>query len=130
MTMYAAAHPLNYVYYLSYLVIGIGLTTWVGKVLRRHGAIFLADSFPENATLAISVNRLLMMGYYMVSAGYLIMTLTISYPINTLADLLNNESWKVGLELLILGIAHSFNLLVFAKMRNRGANPSVAELRG
>ena len=105
--------------YFSYLAISIGLTVWVARTLHRSGRIFLVDAFHGNAELADSVNHLLVVGFYLINVGYIALALTTASPMATLRQIIELESVKIGVVLLILGGMHFFNILVFAKMRNR-----------
>jgi hypothetical protein len=106
--------------YASYLVISIALTVWVAKTLSRNGRIFLVDSFLGNADLADSVNRLLVVGFYLVNVGYVTLALKYGDKPQDLAGAIEALSTKVGLVLLVLGGMHFFNLYIFSKMRRRG----------
>jgi hypothetical protein len=61
--------------YAVYLVASIALTVWVAKVLFKNGRIFLVDIFHGNAELADSVNKLLVVGFYLINIGYMSMEL-------------------------------------------------------
>lgn len=118
--------------YFSYLVISIGLTVWVARTLHSSGRIFLIDAFHGNAELADSVNHLLVVGFYLINIGYIALALKTSYAMNTLRQVIELESVKIGVVLLILGGMHFFNIMVFAKMRHRARTegtmpPRVAE---
>ncbi len=106
--------------YFSYLVISVGLTVWVARTLERSGRVFLVDAFRGNQELADSVNHLLVVGFYLVNVGYIALALTTKSPMSTLREIIELESVKIGVVLLILGGMHFFNILVFAKMRSRG----------
>jgi hypothetical protein len=112
--------------YFSYLAISIGLTVWVARTLHKNGRVFLVDAFHGNAELADSVNHLLVVGFYLINVGYIAVALTTKSPMSTLRQIIELESVKIGVVLLILGAMHFFNILVFAKMRHRatsGINP-------
>ena len=78
----------NYVVgaYLGYLIISIGLTVWVARTLSKNGRIFLVDSFLGNAELADSVNHLLVVGFYLINAGYVSLALKYGDKPTDLAD--------------------------------------------
>jgi TRAP-type C4-dicarboxylate transport system permease large subunit len=105
--------------YLTYLVISVALTVWVARTLHKHGRIFLVDSFQGNEPLADSINHLLVVGFYLINIGYVSMALKYGDKPQDLAGLLEELSTKVGIVLLVLGVMHFFNLLVFSKMRRR-----------
>ena len=109
--------------YFSYLVISIGLTIWVARTLHRSGRVFLVDAFHGNAELADSVNHLLVVGFYLINIGYIALALRTDSPMATFRQIIELESVKIGIVLLILGGMHFFNILVFAKMRGRATRP-------
>ena len=112
--------------YFSYLAISVALTVWVAKTLHRNGRIFLVDAFRGNTELADSVNHLLVVGFYLINVGYIALALTTRSPMATLREVIELESVKLGVVLLILGAMHFFNILVFAKMRSRGTSTQMA----
>jgi hypothetical protein len=103
--------------YFSYLTISIALTIWVARALHDSGRAFLIDAFYGNEELAASVNRLLVVGFYLVNVGYIALALKTQAPLNTPREAIEMESTKLGVVLLILGAVHFFNILVLAKMR-------------
>lgn len=109
--------------YFVYLLISIALTVWVARTLHKNGRIFLVDAFHGNTDLADSVNHLLVVGFYLINVGYIALALKTQAQLNTLREVIELESVKIGVVLLILGVMHFFNILVFAKMRHRTALP-------
>ena len=105
--------------YFAYLVISVALTVWVTRTLHRNGQVFLIDAFHGNAELADSVNHLLVVGFYLINIGYIALALSTKASLATLREAIELESIKIGVVLLILGVMHFFNILVFAKMRQR-----------
>jgi hypothetical protein len=59
---------LRLVDYVIYIAVSILLTVWVGNTLFRNGRPFLVSVFKEDG-LADSVNRLLVVGFYLVNFG-------------------------------------------------------------
>ena len=116
--------------YLVYLVISIGLTIWVARTLHRGGRVFLVDVFRGNEELADSVNRMLVVGFYLINLGYVSLQLRIATRVADASGAVEALSWKVGLVLLVLGGMHLFNLWVLSRIRrNRqleAAPPPVA----
>src|ERR1700742_1863739 len=105
--------------YAFYLIISIALTVWVAKVLFKNGRIFLVDIFHGNTQLADSVNRLLVVGFYLVNIGYMSLAMKEDAPIGNPQVVLEVLSHKLGWIILILGAMHFLNLTVFFKLRNR-----------
>ena len=107
--------------YISYLAISIAVTVWVARTLHRSGRIFLLDAFHGNEPLADSVNQLLVVGFYLINIGYIALALKTGEPLADLRQVIELESGKIGVVLLILGGMHFFNMFVLAKMRRHTA---------
>ncbi len=105
----------------AYLLISIALTVWVARTLHKNGRVFLIESFGGQATLADSVNQLLVVGFYLINIGFVVFALKESRRPQDLAETIEALSTKVGLVLLVLGFMHFFNLLVFSRLRKRDA---------
>ena len=116
--------------YFGYLAITVALTVWVARTLHTNGRVFLIEAFQGNDELADSVNHLLVVGFYLVNVGYITLALKTPYAMDTLRQVIELESSKIGMVLLLLGVMHFFNILMFAKMRRRVAGPLFAEARG
>ena len=108
--------------YFSYLAISIGLTIWVARTLQYSGRVFLIEAFHGNAELADSVNRLLVVGFYLINVGYIALALKTQQPLRTVREVIELESTKLGVVLLILGGMHFFNILVLSRMRKNSAH--------
>lgn len=106
--------------YLIYLALSMALTIWVARTLQRNGRIFLVDAFQGNAELADSVNRLLVVGFYLINAGYVTLALNTAHDPQSTRAAMELISDKIGVVLLVLGCMHFFNLYVFHRMRKRG----------
>jgi hypothetical protein len=106
--------------YVLYLLISIGLTVWVGHTLSTNGQVFLIDVFSGNEELARTVNRLLVVGFYLVNFGFVTWFLrTIGTVVQT-SQIFDTLSVKIGTVLVVLGVLHLGNLLVLSRMRRRG----------
>ena len=108
--------------YFSYLAISIALTIWVARTLQNSGRVFLIEAFNGNEELADSVNRLLVVGFYLINVGYIALALKTREPLRTLREVIELESTKLGVVLLILGGMHFFNILVLSRMRKNSAH--------
>ncbi len=104
--------------YVAYAAVAVGLTAWLARTLFRNGAAFLYDVFEDRPALAEAVNRLLVVGFYMLNLGYALYILragrglgsfeAVQYLVNRLAILLGT-----------LGLIHFVNVLVFWRIRAR-----------
>ena len=105
--------------FLAYLAISIAITVWVARTLHRNGRVFLIDAFRGNEPLADSVNHLLVVGFYLINAGYIAIALQWGARPTNLEDVVLFLSHKVGIVLFILGVMHFLNISIFTSMRRR-----------
>ena len=105
--------------YVVYLLITIPLTIWVASTLSRHGQVFLEDVFTGNEPLAHAVNRLLVVGFYLLNVGFVMLFLRVSDPVYDLRGLFETLSLKVGVVMLVLGAVHFLNVYAFNAIRRR-----------
>jgi len=115
--------------YCVYLALSIGMTVWVGSVLERNGRAFLREAFLGNEELATSVNRLLVVGFYLVNIGFVLMALKYGDKPANLEGSFEFVSTKVGVALLFLGCAHFFNLGILSGMRKSAIRAAEVEAR-
>lgn len=109
--------------YCFYLPISIILTIWVARTLFINGRVFLLDIFHNNTALADSVNKLLLVGFYLVNFGYMVYTMTITTEIYSSEEIFAVLSKKIGLIILVLGFWHFFNMyLLFRGKRKSKQN--------
>jgi len=111
--------------YLIYLLISVGLTVIVGRALSRSGREFLLEVFGGNVGLAEAVNRLLVVGFYLLNLGFVTLTMQTSGNIDGAREGLQLLSVKIGEVLLVLGALHFANLAIFAKVRSRAQASSL-----
>lgn len=105
--------------YLLYLATAVLVTVFVGRTLFRHGRVFLTDCFPEQPALVEAVNRLLLVGFYLLNLSLVLLTLRerLSLPDNlAIATFLTD---KLGRMLLVLGGMHFLNVAVLTACRTR-----------
>ena len=105
--------------YVCYVALSIGLTVWVARTLSRHGAVFLVDVFDGDTAMATAVNRLLVVGFYLINLGFVSLALTVDRPLDDAAAAIEALSVKMGGVLLVLGAMHFLNLYVFSRIRRR-----------
>lgn len=105
--------------YALYLVITVPLAVLVARTLSRHGKTFLEDVFQDKQALAHSVNQLLVVGFYLISLGFVTLFLTSTDTVLDARDIFEMLSMKVGTVALVLGVMHVGNILVFNGIRRR-----------
>ncbi|HEX6077626.1 MAG TPA: hypothetical protein VFZ32_20505 [Micromonosporaceae bacterium] len=102
--------------YLVYLALSMGLTAVVARILFRHGKAFLADVFGD-ASLADSLNRLLVVAFFLVSLGYVAVSLRFEEQVDSASHAVELLSMKLGLVLLGVGVLHGLNLYALSRIR-------------
>ena len=106
--------------YVVYLTVSVSLTVWVARTLSSNGRAFLADVLHGNAELADAVNRLLVVGFYLVNLGFVALYLKSTDTIEDAREVFEALSVKLGVVLLVLGVMHLGNVYVLSKIRRRG----------
>ena len=105
--------------YLTYLLVAVPLTVWVAHTLSSNGRVFLEDVFAGNEDLADAVNKLLVVGFYLLNIGFVTLYLRVGTEVADLRGLLETLSVKVGSVMLVLGLVHFCNVYVFNTIRRR-----------
>lgn len=107
-------------YYVAYSIVCAALVAGLAIVLHWAGDVFLHDGFRGRPELARSVARLLDIGFYLVSAGYVAVTFRSWVDFRSGIDVADVLATKAGIFLVVLGFLHVFNILVLALFRGRG----------
>ena len=102
--------------YVVYLAASVLLTVWVGNSLFRNGRPFLVSVFQEPG-LADSVNRLLVVGFYLVNFGAAALLINAGGAPASLGDMVQQTVTRIGVVLLVLGCMHFFNMFLFKMIR-------------
>jgi hypothetical protein len=106
------------VVYAAYAVVSVTLTVWLARTLFKNGAVFLDEVFEDNPKMAEAVNRLLVVGFYLLNLGYACLLLKANGS-PTVIEAIETLARKLGLLLLSLGGMHFFNLYLFHRIRRR-----------
>jgi len=105
--------------YLVYAAASLGLTVWLARTLFKNGEVFLDDVFADNPRMAPAVNRLLVVGFYLLNLGYAFVTLKAGGTVATATAAIETLAMKLGSLLLALGAIHMGNLYLFHRIRRR-----------
>ena len=105
--------------YVAYLLIAVPITVWVASTLSHNGRAFLADVFDSNHELADAINKLLVVGFYLINLGFVMLYVRGGGEVDDLTGLFETLSVKVGIVMLVLGVVHVVNVMVFSSMRRR-----------
>ena len=115
--------------YAAYLALAVPLTLYVGRTLHRNGRVFLLDVFEGDDDLASAVNSLLVVGFYLVNTGYVLLALRVGTEVATTQAALEALSVKLGAVALVLGGLHLGNVYVLNRLRRRAVSASRPQLQ-
>ena len=105
--------------YLLYLALSIAITVWVARTLHKNGRAFLVEAFHGEEGLADSINHLLVVGFYLVNLGWIVMKMRTTWQLDTVRAVFEHLSDRIGTVMFVLGLMHFFNLFVFSRFRRR-----------
>ena len=106
--------------YIFYTLISISMTIWVARTLYKNGRIFLLEAFNDNEEMADSVNHLLVVGFYLINLGFILIFLHLGTKPTSIVEGIEYIATKIGIVLLALGGMHFFNMFNFDRMRKKG----------
>jgi hypothetical protein len=109
--------------YLLILAISVALTFAVGRLLLVAGNPFLQEVFRDQKVTR-SVNRLLNVLFHLVTLGVLAIISGIDFE---LGDSVQTIVVKLGVVLLVLGIAYGISMLVLIRIRERRRAAQISE---
>jgi hypothetical protein len=102
---------------LLYFAISFGLVAAVGCALSRSGRAFTREMFGGQEAVAEAVNRLLVVAFYLLSAGFIALTMPVWAHVGSAGHAVQLLSGKLGELLLVLGALHLAATAVFARLR-------------
>jgi hypothetical protein len=109
--------------YITLLVVGVGLTFLVGRLLVTAGQPFLQEVFHDEKVTR-SVNLLLSVLFHLITLGVLaiisVVDVTFDNPLQTFVA-------RLGVVLLILGVAYGISMLVLIRVRERRRADEISE---
>jgi hypothetical protein len=92
---------------------------WVAKTLLTNGRVFLLEIFRGNEELTDAVNRLLLVGFYLINVGYILYTMTVTDHLYSTQSVLELLSRKIGIVILVLGFMHFFNMYILFRGKKK-----------
>ncbi|GLZ82040.1 hypothetical protein Afil01_68470 [Actinorhabdospora filicis] len=105
--------------YIVYLVVSAGMVITVSQILARNGLMFLREAFKGNESLAVAINRLLQVGFYLINFGFVALVMVIGSGTMTPRHVMESVVTRLGGILLLVGILHMVNLAVLSGLRTR-----------
>lgn len=102
----------NIIAYSIFLAIIIYIILVVGKICYRNGNIYVDRLIPDHSELCQQINKVLLVGYYLVNIGYAATTLITWKQIFTIEQLIEILSVKIATIAFILSFLHYSNIYI------------------
>ena len=112
----------NLIGYIIFFGIIFFITFRVGWVFYKNGEVYLKMLLPEEEHLVESINKMLLIGYYLMNLGYASISISAWPVISSSAEMLSVLAENAGLIILFLAIMHYFNLtwlLLYSRYVNK-----------
>ena len=97
--------------YSIYLVISLGMTFFVAKVLFQNSKVFMLDIFKGREEIAYPTNRLFEIGFYLMNIGAALLFMKTTQILSN-QGLLETLSLKIGSFSIYLGLMLFMNLFL------------------
>ncbi len=105
---------------ITYLIVSIAMTVFVAHSLHRNGRVFLMRTFDNEASLADSVNHLLLVGFYLFNIGCVLLWTRYGVKPDSAETAIEFVTTKLGVVLLVLGLVHFLNIRIFWRIGHMG----------
>lgn len=102
--------------YIFYILLSGIITVKVSRTLSKNGLAFLVQGFKGNLELAQSTNHLLVVGFYLINLGFVLLRMQTGVVIGDVEQLIVYQAKGLGIVLFVLGIAHFFNMYVIHRI--------------
>ena len=115
---------LNILTYLIFFSVISFITVKVGWVFYKNGEHFIHNLMPNDPHLVQSINKLMLVGYYLLNLGYSAVILSLWENITTIEQMIRVLSEKTGIIIIGLGLMHFWNLFwlnLIPKIKNNKA---------
>lgn len=110
---------MNLIGYIIYLVTTYIITVHVGLTLHKNGRLFILDELNNNEKLTDFINKILLVGYYLINLGYTAYMLSSWQHISGWVDLVSSICSMIGRIVLTLGVSHYINICVIIFLKNK-----------
>jgi hypothetical protein len=105
--------------YLIYIACSIFITIIVAQTLSKNGKVYLVDGFNGDEAFATSVNHMLVVGFYLLNLGFVLLRMQTDSSIDSVEQMIVYLSSGLGFVLMALGAIHFFNMYLIHKFRAR-----------
>ncbi len=106
---------LNIIGYLIYLSLTSVIIIKVGKLCYDNGNVFVSQLIPNHEELCHQINKMLLIGYYLLNLGYCAMTIISWEKIQSINQLIEIIAVKSAIIILTIGFMHYINIFLLTK---------------
>jgi len=110
---------MNITAYIIYLLITYLITVRVGFIFYRNGRLYILDLLKNDVALTDAINRILLIGYYLVNLGYAALMISTWTTVTDWTSLLLTTTVMTGKIVLTLALMHYFNMFVILLISKR-----------
>jgi hypothetical protein len=103
---------MNTLAYILYLLLSYFITVHVGLLFYRNGRIYILNLLQGDEQLTGFINKMLLVGYYLLNLGYAALMISSWNTIYTFTELLVSVCTMTGRILLTLAVVHFCNMAV------------------
>lgn len=106
----------NLIAYATYTLSIAVIIVYVGHYLYKYGQVFIDRCLVDDPQLSVTINKILLTGFYLVNLGAGIYAISTWSPLNNMLEVLGSLIYYVSRLLLILGIMHYLNIIIIHKL--------------
>jgi hypothetical protein len=103
---------MNTLAYILYLLLSYFITVHVGLLFYRNGRIYILNLLQGDEQLTGFINKMLLVGYYLLNLGYAALMISSWNTIYTFTELVVSVCTMTGRILLTLAAVHFCNMAV------------------
>lgn len=111
----------NILSYIIYSFIIISIILKVGHICYENGIIYSKHFNVDEKTSEV-LNKILLIGYYLINLGYAILTISNWETVETQEKIFESVSIHIGYIILPLAVLHYFNLIWVTIYLNKMSN--------
>ena len=101
----------NLIGYLAFFLIMAAIIVKVGWACYTNGNSYVLHFIPNQKDFSLRINKILLLGYYLVNIGYVIYSLSNWEAIANVITMLEYISYKTAYIVIALSILHYANII-------------------
>jgi hypothetical protein len=110
---------MNTIAYILYLFITYLITVHVGLIFFRNGRLYILRLLHGDEKFTDFINRILLMGYYLLNLGYAALMISSWETITTWTELFASLCTMIGKIMLMLAVIHYLNMAAIIWISHR-----------